>query len=64
MQVIKTLDHKKYSCPLKYMTNTDYTGRCDGPKCMWWDYSRITDFSTFPQPPVSETDESKGYCGK
>ena len=68
MQVIKTDEHRKYFCPLKYTPSTTYTERCDGPKCMWWKYASIEIFrqdkSFTPSPPTFELDKDRGYCGK
>lgn len=59
MQVIKTSEHTKYFCPLK--NHSLDNNRCDGPKCMWWNYMR--DAEDRPPKGTKFTSED-GYCGK
>lgn len=57
MQIIKTNEHSKYECPLKYTPGTNYTNRCSGPGCMWWTYNVVANFDVVD-------DKTFGYCGK
>jgi hypothetical protein len=63
MQIIKISERNKYLCPMKFSSGFSHTEAiCEGPKCMWWSYSFITDYSTFPDEPKSEIDLTSGYC--
>ena len=67
MQVIKTDEHTKCFCPMKYNNTPDHMNRCDGPKCMWWCYAEkeiYVEFRSVPTIPEYEDDLTKGYCGR